>query len=308
MKKKTLLIAAIISVLLLLGVTGTEVANLARANPFIQKPGGNVPPDDNTEPPKIIMFSPENNASYATSSIPLALNVSVGNSSTAVYCFIQKIYYQADWQPNTISVYEYDPGTLYPSYPKKTEISVTLNLTGLQSDPRFPPEKIPEGEHSVTVYVNEMGEYVSYSNSSLEVFYYFFHINSSSTVHFTIDNTRPTISVLSLENRTYDVSDIPLNFTVNETCSQITYSLDGQENVTISGNNTLTNLPNGEHYVTVYATDETGNTGTSKTIYFNVEVPEPFPTTLVTVASATTSGIITAGLLVYLRKRKEGKD
>jgi hypothetical protein len=71
--------------------------------------------------------------------------------------------------------------------------------------------------------------------------------------------------------------------------------LDGQNNVTINGNTTLTWLPNGYHNVTVYATDEFGNTGVSKIIYFNVDAP--FPTALIIAASVASSGVIAVGLL-----------
>jgi hypothetical protein len=129
-----------------------------------------------------------------------------------------------------------------------------------------------------------------------------FRINGSSSVNFAIE-VSPSVSVLSLVNKTYDLSDVPLHFTVNQPVSQIAYSLDGKENITISGNTTLTGLANGDHNVTVYATDEAGNTGASETIYFNVEAPEPFPTTLVIAPIASVS-IIGVGLLVYFKKRK----
>jgi len=99
-----------------------------------------------------------------------------------------------------------------------------------------------------------------------------------SVVNFTI-STPPEVSILSPLNKTYDSSAVQLNFTVSKEPSLIEYSLDGQENSTFYGNTTLTGLANGDHNVTVYAIDEFGNTGASETVYFNVDVPEPFPTT-----------------------------
>jgi hypothetical protein len=64
--------------------------------------------------------------------------------------------------------------------------------------------------------------------------------------------------------------DLPLNFTVDESCSKISYVLDGQENVTVAGNSTLSDLPIGEHNVTVYAWDSSGNNGASETIMFTI--------------------------------------
>ena len=72
-----------------------------------------------------------------------------------------------------------------------------------------------------------------------------------------------------MDNKIYFSSDVPLTLTVNEPVSQVTYSLDGQRNVTTAGNTTLTNLPYGEHNVTVYTTDKAGNVGASGTIHFN---------------------------------------
>jgi hypothetical protein len=73
--------------------------------------------------------------------------------------------------------------------------------------------------------------------------------------------------------------------------------LDGQENVTINANATLTGLSEGDHNLTVYATDEAGNVGASETIYFSI-----FPTTLaIAVVTVAVIGIV---LLVYFKKRK----
>ena len=121
------------------------------------------------------------------------------------------------------------------------------------------------------------------------------------TVYFTIaDIIAPSVSILSPENKIYDTGRIPLSFTVNESISQMAYSLDGQENVTISGNTTLTELANGAHTLTIYAWDETGNVG-SETMRFTVNVPFP---TLVIAASEASIAAIGAGLFVYFKKRK----
>jgi hypothetical protein len=91
---------------------------------------------------------------------------------------------------------------------------------------------------------------------------------------------------------------------VNETASKITYCLDGQENVTISGNVTLTELVNGDHTVTVYATDPAGNLGASETIHFTMAEPEPFPVAPVAATSMASVAVVGVALLVYFKKRK----
>ena len=68
----------------------------------------------------------------------------------------------------------------------------------------------------------------------------------------------PTVSIISPENRTYTANSVPLTFTVNKPAKWMAYSLDGKANVTVAGNTTLNELPNGSHNITVYATDLEG--------------------------------------------------
>ena len=115
--------------------------------------------------------------------------------------------------------------------------------------------------------------------------------------------TPPKTALLSPVNQVFNESSIPLIFTVDKQVKWIGYSLDGQDNVTISGNTTITDLLNGLHNVTVYAKDEFDNMGASETIYFSVDLPEPFPTALV-VVSITSVAVVGVGLLIYFKKRK----
>jgi len=98
-------------------------------------------------------------------------------------------------------------------------------------------------------------------------------IDISLTAVFTQDTTPPTISIVSPENKTYTTSDVSLTFTVDEAVSWIGYSLDGQHNVTISGNTTLTDLSDGTHWLIVHARDATGNEGSSEMVYFAIQSP-----------------------------------
>jgi hypothetical protein len=125
-----------------------------------------------------------------------------------------------------------------------------------------------------------------------------------------INVTHLSLSVLSPQAVRYNGTDIPLNFTLSKPVSQIMYSLDGHENVTIAGNTTLAGLFNGAHNVTVYAADEFGYIGASENAVFNVEVPvptqepEPFPTTLVMASIVVVAVAVCAGLIVYFKKHK----
>lgn len=85
----------------------------------------------------------------------------------------------------------------------------------------------------------------------------------------------PVMTVISPENKTYAANTgIPLTFTVDESTRWMGYSLDGQANVTITGNATLPALSDGPHYVFVYANDTFGNMGKTTT-YFTVDATAP---------------------------------
>jgi N-acetylneuraminic acid mutarotase len=134
----------------------------------------------------------------------------------------------------------------------------------------------------------------------------FFTISSAANEVYTpfgYGAVPPLVSVGSPANKMYNTTSVDLVFAVNKPAVWIGYSLDGQDNVNISGNTTITGLSNGLHNITVYAKDEFDNMGDSETIIFNVEVPEPFPTLLV----ATASGVSITGVAVcvfYYRKKR----
>ena len=118
------------------------------------------------------------------------------------------------------------------------------------------------------------------------------------------DTVPPRISISSPGNEVYNGTNVPLILSIYEPASSMSYSLDGQDNVTVAGNATLSGLPNGFHNLTVYVTDGSGNTGVSEVVYFNVDAPEPFPTTLVAASSIASVAVVGVGLLVYFRKRR----
>jgi len=113
------------------------------------------------------------------------------------------------------------------------------------------------------------------------------------------------VSISSPENKTYSADGVPLTFTVSEFTSWIGYSLDGQMNMTITGNTTLHGLPDGTHSITVYANDTTGNVGASEMVYFTIETQqeEPFPTWIIAVIVII--AIFGVALLVYFTKVKK---
>ena len=295
MEKNALFTAAFIAVLLLSAVAGTQLTNLGRANPYINKrvEEGEVPPPQGTLPPTILILTPKNNTAYASNNVSFTFNVSMPESNN-VSLSIREIYYRTSWQQLKDTPINLDS-------PKYNLPQISINMTD-----------VPEGPRWLEVYATAKG--FAYETSRelvfdgpacdvIDLYYVSYKIIGSSMVNFTIDTTPPIISALSVENQTYHTSNVTLNAIVNEQVSQVIYSLDGKMNVTAVGNTTLTNLPLGKHNVTVYATDNAGNTGTYETVCFTVKEPEPFSTTLV-IASVVSGAVVSIGLLVYFKKRK----
>lgn len=71
------------------------------------------------------------------------------------------------------------------------------------------------------------------------------------------------INILSSLNATYATSLVDLTFAIDEPISWIGYSLDNQQNLTVVGNITLTDLSERAHHVIIYANDTFGNMGYS---------------------------------------------
>jgi N-acetylneuraminic acid mutarotase len=133
------------------------------------------------------------------------------------------------------------------------------------------------------------------------------------SIHPLIDNNQqympvgygtvpPTMHLVSPENKNYTSSNVTVAFIANKPAVWVGYSLDGQKNVTITGNTTIAVASVGLHNITVYIKDTLGNIGASETITFNLT--EPFPTFFViAIASAAFVFVMGVGLLVYFKKR-----
>ncbi len=283
MKRTTLALTIILTLSILL--TGILFNNFVNANPYFRDfvEEIEIPAPEGAEPITIQIFSPENHTAYASNNISLVFNVTWPESIDFFWSF--QIYYKASWQPNKTYV---DYGI--------SARSNTINLTD-----------IPEGSHFLEVVAD--AKYTGYTTRQetkgfyVTSYYVSYRLIGSSTVNFNVD-LPPKISILSLENKTYGTSDVPLDFTVNEPCSSVAFSMDGKENVTASGNLTMSGLANGDHNITVFAMDEAGNTGTSETLFFSVDAPEVFPVVPVTAIAVAAVVLVAASLLGYLKKRR----
>jgi hypothetical protein len=243
---------ALILALLLAVAAGTQSAF---ANPYLNF--GEVSPRSDTIPPQISFNSPKNTSIYYGDSVNLTLTVTGPTGPTVFNPYLEAIYYETDWQ-NKIRIYELSPSASY--YLRTNEYLVNLNLT-----------KIQEGQHTITVFTRYRGSYIPAINNSHPLSLNKFSINASSTVYFIVDDRiEPKIWDISVANKVFNQTDVPLTFRGNELFSHITYSLDGKTNVSTAGDTTLNKLSYGTHILTAFPTDKAGNIGILKTVNFTV--------------------------------------
>jgi Uncharacterized protein conserved in bacteria len=117
----------------------------------------------------------------------------------------------------------------------------------------------------------------------------------------------PLPCITTPENASYSQSSIPLTFNLSRPVNWTSYSLDGHDNVTFTGNVTLGNLPNGAHNITVYAGDDNG-IGASQTVNFTVAVnfsvaAPPLPSLLIIIAAPIAIAAIILAMIIYRFKK-----
>ena len=279
--KKTALVVCIL-ILLLAGIF--QLSSLATANPLIE--------ERYDSPPIISIQSPENGTQIKS----VLLNFTVTKSE--------------DWQSIPLS-FSYEPGSGISQ--KLVRVNIYLDekfCRSVYADSNLSSpfnyslylKNLTDGSHIISAISCSTGVVRNWISSTV---YEVPVDNSIAMSHFILDSTQPNVSFLSMA-KTYATSEFRLNFTVNESVSKITYVLDGQKNVTISGNMTLSGLTFGAHNVTVYAWDSVGNAGVSETMTFTIA--EPFPTTLTIGSAIPVVAVFGLGLLVYLKKRRKLKS
>ena len=121
---------------------------------------------------------------------------------------------------------------------------------------------LEEGRHIIEIFMNDTdGTTVTKSRS------------------FTVDITPPNITVY-LPNGSYNRNEsLPLNFTVNDSLTNISmcwFSVDNESNIIIANcqNTTFNVSGDGDHNLTLYANDSAGNIN-SQTVYFSTDTIAP---------------------------------
>jgi hypothetical protein len=269
---------------------GAFFVRSTQANPYFSYAEyTEVSPPAGVKAPIITIRTPQNGL-YYPKNLTLTFDVTLpepsGNKSVSA---VTRVYYKGSWDQKEIEV---NTKNILDS----TSFSIDL------SDVRG-------GNLSITVFAVGVGTYKTgekiYPEKFMMIYYIDrFEVTGASKVSFIKDVVSPTITVLSPPNGTYVTSDVELDFTVSEAASEILYCLDGKTNQTTTGSVTLTGLEDGAHNVTIYAADLAGNAAEPKTLFFNVDVPEPFPVASVDTVAAAVVFVVSVGLLVYFRKCK----
>jgi len=278
--------AIALALLLTLAASLSIVFVPASANPYMYHKDVSKPAY--VKPINITVSSPKENAFYTNgSTITLSFNVTGPDATNLLTKYISTVDYKGDWMQNPEHAYrtknfeEYTPN----DFPFFLEFNFNIN-------------DIPEGKHSIVINSTGGGGFADMGTLT----WYNFNTASLKTVNFTIDSTIPEVALIHPRNETYESPDVPLDFVLNETLSEVTFSIDGLDNVTLAENTTLTGLSLGTHNVTVYANDMAGNVGASKTLLFAVSEPKRFTISPDAGVVIGLTLMIATGLLIYAKK------
>ncbi len=202
----------------------------------------------------LIIFTPISKMVYTNTSVQFNITANVANPTPEVV----SITYMLDQKPNVTI----------------TDLKKTLRIPGHIDGSQFSAEMVledlAEGNHTISAYSKDA------SGKQM-----------SASIEFVIDSTYTTpLSVMSPLNTTYSTNEVPLTFVCREdrnhdgSFAYAVYVLDGIGSNFIYENSTLTDLPFGDHSMTV--TVWTGNGFFSETVYFTISNQPPSPTDMPT--------------------------
>lgn len=164
---------AILSVTIFVILAILSSISNATANPPLYERGFK-PPDSNTKPSEITVFSPTNGTTYPNGTLTFNVNVTLPQSTTASGTILHYVTYTGDWNENETVLY-YNKGyvnTIESQYPDPQRHYFTgqIELTD-----------VPAGTHNLTITAYAGGFYPDGNDG-----FYRFIINGTSTVFFTI--------------------------------------------------------------------------------------------------------------------------
>ncbi len=302
--------------LIIITIASIQFVILVNANPYLyEQDKGEVTPLSGITPPKITIYYPKNNSIIVGNNISLTFNLHLIVPTLPelfyYYLSLDEVYYETSWLSNKTNL---DIQPVIHSIPHERfqteEISPIWKtdwfIKGYDFSYNFSVnlENVPKGIQWLKVSASLVGlRQTSFDTSRYATIHYGrYTLIGSSKVNFSVGN----IFVLSPKNMIYNSSIVLLLFEVPDSTKEFTYSLDGQKNVVVNGNSTLTILSQGIHNITVYATDFADNVGSSETLTFTVTNSDAFPTLFI-VVSIIIVAIVSVSLLIYFRRHKHQK-
>jgi hypothetical protein len=218
--------------------------------------------------PTIEVIDPHLNSTFSDK-MPLVFRVTCNATSPSIRWIDLDIFYKIDDFPFTDPLYSrgwYN----YPGNPPdevlKTyaEINTSVDIS-----------KLRNGVH--TLLIEAKG---NYNINNVQLFPYDICF---SPIIFSVFTPPPSVQLLAPQNKSYEVRDILLSFTVNEVTSWVGFSLDSLQNETLNGNMFLSSVLEGSHSLVLYANDTVGNMGKSDIVFFTVNT-KPSPSSTLTLS------------------------
>ncbi len=292
MAKYTVLAAFLVGCLLLTCFASVEAQGLPASaqrqfRPYVET---QRPMHEDSWASGIWIFSPAANTTYTQSTLPLNI---------IAKRYISPAYYDTQLK---YSINSAENTSLYTSarFIQKPTMGIfgdATSYTLFSGAATLPP--LAQGTYNLTVYAQytrKEGVDAKWPN-----------MYEIQTILFTISLGLPPAVTLLPYNTTIESRNdtFTFDFVVDKPVNWTAYSLDGQANMTVTGEFALTDLPAGEHNITVYAMDALGNVGASETAHFKVTKQEPKQEQvwLLPVAAAIGAGVaLGAGALILLKK------
>lgn len=231
------------------------------------------------------------------------------NENSVLAEFSVSLYSWEDYTVQLVIEYSLDGSTWMPLVGVQQSFVQQSSSEGL-ANCRSTLRSLSEGSHSLKIQVTAF--YTAATGDQMRT-----PPGVSDTIFFTVNAAEPRVRVLSpMTTKTYNTTTLPLDFAVSEPVDWVGYSLDGEDNVTITGNTTLTGLSDGKHTLRVYAEDTTGSTGASTPSTFYVETqtnsqtpthptePQTASLLLLLVVAAVIASLVSTSIVVYFKKRK----
>jgi len=196
------------------------------------------------------------------------------------------------------------PGTPYPTQPLGSEVAVKD-----ATEPIFNFSSSKTGTYSISLRVTDSSGASVYNVFNPGGIWVFVNETTSSESSIATESLVDLL-LISPANTTYTTKSVPLSYSVSEHANWVGYSIDNQANVTVTGNLTLTELPNGLHTLAIYANNTEGNDAKTQTVTFETKNEAITSITLETCVLAITATVLAcaAGGLLFFFTRRHRRD